>query len=177
MADRPNLKEALAARGPYAVWDLMSEDEQRAAATALWTNADRDTRTLLEMTLAKDLKFRPQSVRRLPAERIVARLVRLADEVPENVLFQYLFHLHMSERRPLLTEFLDSASIPHEDGVLDLPEDFEGPEAEQVGRAANKLIDAHGRHAVVYLATLKVADGEFWEGLDPVLEAQEGPGE
>ncbi len=175
MADAMNLKDALASRGPYAVWDLMTDAEQRAAATALWQEADRETRLLLEMTLAKDLKFRAQSVRKLPVERIVGRLARLADDVPENLLFQYLFHFHMVDRRQLLTEFLDGASIPHEDGVLDLPEDFEEPDAEKVGQAARDLIAAHGHEAVVYVATLKIADGEFWSGLDPVLEAQEAP--
>jgi hypothetical protein len=175
MADTTNLKQALAARGPYAVWALMNEKDRRAAAAALWRNADRDTRMLLEMTLAKDLKFRPQSVRKLPVERIVGRLVRLAEEVPENLLFQYLFHLHMTDRRPLLGEFLDGAGIPHEDGALDLPEDYDGPDPAKVQQAANDLLAAHGQDALVYLATLKVADREFWTGLDPVLEAHDAP--
>ncbi len=177
MPDTTTLKEALTTRGPYAVWDLMTDDEQRTAAAALWLNADHETKILLDMTLAKDLKFRPQSVRKLPVERVVGRLARLADEVPENLLFQYLFHYHMTERRQLLGEFLDGASIPHEDGVLDLPEDFDGPDADKVGQAAKELVAAHGHDAIVYLATLKIADGEFWSGLDPILEEHEAPAE
>jgi hypothetical protein len=121
------------------------------------------------------MKFRPQSVHRLPLDKVAGRLVRLAEDVPENILFQYLFHLHMADRRPLLREFLDAAQIPHEDGVLDLPDDYEGPEADTVRQAAEKLIAAHGREALIYLATLKVADRDFWEGLDTVLEAQGAP--
>jgi len=172
MAEATTLKEALAQRGPYAVWELMTEDEQQAAAAALWESADRDTRAVLEMTLAKDLKFRPQSIRRLPSERVVSRLVRLAEDVPENLLFQYIFHLHMSDRRQLLATFLDAAGIPHENGVLDLPEDYEGPDAAEVERAARDLVAAEGHEAVVYLATLKVADRDFWSALDPVLDEQ-----
>lgn len=175
MAEATTLKEALAQRGPYAVWELMTEDEQQAAAAALWESADRDTRAVLEMTLAKDLKFRPQSIRKLSSERVVSRLVRLAEDVPENLLFQYIFHLHMSDRRELLATFLDAAGIPHEDGVLDLPEDYEGPDAANVERAARELVAAEGHEAVVYLATLKVADRDFWSALDAVLDEQTLP--
>jgi hypothetical protein len=170
VADVVTLKEAVAQRGPFAVWDLMTEDEQREAATALWENADRESRTLVEMTLAKELKFRPQTVRRLSADRVVARLLRITDEIPENVLFQFLFHLHMAGRRQLLTQFLDSVGLPHDEGVLDLADDTEAPAAETVAKAANDLMAAHDHQALVYLATLKVADKEFWAGVDAVLE-------
>jgi hypothetical protein len=171
MADEMNLKEAVAQSGPYAVWDLMNDDERHAAAAAIWQNADRETRIALELVLAKEMKFRPQSVHRLPPDKVVGRLERLAEDVPENILFQYLFHLHMTDRRPLLREFLDAAGIPHEDGVLDLPEDFGTPDLDKVKKAAQDLVAAHGHEALVYLATLKVADADFWEGLDGVLES------
>jgi hypothetical protein len=170
MADVVTLKDAVDRRGPYAVWDVMTEEEQRAAAAALWENADRDSRMLVEVALAKELKFRPHSVARLSADRVVGRLVRLADEIPENVLFQFLFHHHMAERRELLSEFLDAVGLPHENGVLDLPEEFETPEESSVARAAVDLVAKHGHAALVYLATLKVADGDFWKGVDQVLE-------
>ena len=176
MADVTTLKQAVAESGPYAAWKLMDEDERRAAATALWQNSDRETRIALEQTLAKEMKFRPQTIHRLALDKLVGRLVRLAEDVPENVLFQYLFHLHMADRRPLLGEFLDGAGIPHEDGVLDLPEDFEGPDIAKVGEAARELIAAHGHAALIYLATLKVADAKFWTGLDEVLEAHAADG-
>jgi hypothetical protein len=168
-----NVKDALIESGPFAVWELMTEDEQRAAAASLWKNADRETKMLLDMALAKELKFRPQSIRKLPTERVVSRLARMADDLPENMLFQYLFHFHMADRRELLSEFLDGAEVPHEEGVLDLPEDYDSPDAAKVEKAANDLIQAHGHDAVVYLATLKVADREFWAALDPILEKQE----
>jgi len=164
------LKEAIDDRGPYAVWDLLSEDEKKEAAAALWSNADRESRMLLEVSLAKELKFRPQSVRNLSVERVAGRLARMADTLPENVLFQYLFHLHMAGRRPLLTEFLDGVGLPHEEGVLDLAEDQEGPAADAVAEAAAKLVKDHGLQALVYLATLKLADADFWQAVDPVLE-------
>jgi hypothetical protein len=145
MTDTLSLLEAVEQRGPYAVWTLMSEDERRAAAVALWEGADRDSRAALEVALAKDLKFRPQSVRHLGADRVASRLVRLAEELPEAVLFQYLFHLHMGARRPLMVRFLDAVGLPHEDGALagrcgrprgpGLPRDPEGRRRRVLGRA------------------------------------------
>ncbi len=177
MADTSTLKDAVEQRGPYAVWDLMTEDEQQTAAAALWTGADRATRGAIELALAQEMKFRPQSVRKLPPDRIVPRLVRKAPDLPDTVLFQFLFHLHMEDRRPLLVEFLDAAELPHEEGVLELPEEYEGPDNDIVAKAAADLIAAHGHEALVYLATLKVADDEFWTGLDATLEAHDSTGE
>lgn len=177
MADTTTLKDAVEQRGPYAVWDLMNEDEQEAAAAALWTGADRAARGAIELALAQEMKFRPQSVRKLPPDRIVPRLVRKAPDLPDTVLFQFLFHLHMEERRPLLVEFLDAAGLPHEEGVLELPEEYEGPDGEAVAKAAADMVAAHGHEALVYLATLKVADEEFWSGLDATLDGFDAAGE
>jgi hypothetical protein len=171
MPDVITLKDAIERRGPYSVWDLLTEDEQREAAGALWENADRESRGMIELALANDLKFRPHMVRRLSTDRVVGRLTRLADSLPENALFQFLFHLHMTNRRDLLVEFLDAVELPHEEGVLNLPDDFETPDAEKVKKAAADLAGQHDHRALVYLATLKVADDEFWSGVDGVLEA------
>ena len=176
MEDQLTLLEAVDQRGPYAVWDLMTEDEQKAAAVAFWNNADRESRAALEMALAKDLKFRQQSVRQLAADKVAGRLVRLAEDLPDTVLFQYLFHLHMTDRRPLMGGFLDSVGLPHEDGALDLPEEFEGPDAAKVEKSGRDLAAAEGHEAVVYLSTLAVADGEFWEALEPVLKEYNADG-
>jgi len=170
MADQTTLADAVEQRGPYAVWDLMTDDEQKAAAVAFWNNADRESRAGLEMALAKDLKFRQQSVRQLPADRVAGRLVRIADSLPDTVLFQYLFHLHMNERRKLMGGFLDAVGLPHDDGALDLPDDFEGPDQVKVEAAARELVKTDDHQALVYLATLLVADEDFWKGLEPVLE-------
>ena len=170
MADQLTLLEAIEQRGPYAVWELMDDDEKKAAAVAFWNEADRESRAALEVALAQDLKFRPQSVRQLSAERVAGRLVRLADALPETVLFQYLFHLHMSDRRPLMVEYLDAIGLPHDNGALDLPDDFEGPDQEKVEATARDLIKAREHEALLYLGTLIVADTDFWTGLEPVLK-------
>lgn len=173
MSEKQTLFEALDQDGPYAVWDLMTEDERRLAAKTLWRDADHEARTVLETTLAKELKFRPHALRKLPAEKLAARLVRMAPEMPDTLLFQFLFYLHMSERRPLMVEFLDAVGVPHDDGVLNLPEDAEPPAKDKVEKAGRDLLKAHDHEALVYLSTLMVADKQLWEGLEPVLKEQD----
>lgn len=177
MTETRTLRGALDAGGAFEVWRLLSEDEQRQAAAALWENADAQARQPLELALAKQLKFRPKVVRHLAAEKVAGRLARLIKDLPEPVAFQYLFHLHMGQRRELMGEFLDAVGLPHEDGVLDLPEDADAPAAETVAAAAKDLLEKHGRKALVYLATLWVADKEFWAGLADVLDGFDEDGE
>jgi hypothetical protein len=177
MAEQLTFLEAVEQRGPYAVWDLMDDDEKKAAAVAFWNGADRESRSALEIALATDLKFRQQSVRQLSAERVASRLVRLADNLPETVLFQYLFHLHMEQRRPLMVGYLDAVGLPHDNGALDLPDEFEGPDADKVEKAARDLAGAEGKSALIYLGTLMVADTDFWAGLEPVLKEFASDGE
>lgn len=168
--EKTTLRRAVETRGPLAVWDLMTDDEKKAAAAALWHNADRESRMAVEMLVAKEMKFRPQSVRRLSVERVAPRLVRMASELPETVLFQFLFHLHMAERRELMIEYLDAVGLPHNEGVLDLGEDDAAPTEEAAAGPARELITAHGHAALVYLATLAVADSDFWAGMLSVLD-------
>ena len=177
MAETTTLLDSVKGRGPYAVWDLMDDDGRQAAAAAAWNHGSRETRALLEMAIAKAMKFRPQSVRKLSSERVVPRLVRLAEELPEPALFQLLYHLHMDERRELLTSFLDAVGLPHEEGVLELEEDTPVPDGEALAKAAADLVGANGRPALVYLATLRVADAGFWKGLEPFLETYGEDGE
>ena len=174
---KTTLKDAVEARGPLAVWDLMTDDEKKQAAEALWVNSDRESRMAVEMVVAKEMKFRPQSVRKLSAERVAPRLARLAPEMPATAFFQFLFHFHMAEGRELMVEYLDAVGLPHQNGVLDLPEDAEAPTAEAAAGPARDLIAKHGREALVYLGTLAVADAEFWDGMLSVLEEWDDAGE
>lgn len=176
MAEQTTLAESIEIRGPFAVWDMLTDDEKKEAASLLWKHADRDSRAALEMTLAKELKFRARSIKKLPADRVVTRLVRMADDLPEAILFQYLLHLHLNGRSELLTEFLDAVELPHNNGVLDLGDDDQAPEESKLVEAGKALLDKHGASAAVYLATLKVADAQFWAGLDPVLQGLDEKG-
>jgi hypothetical protein len=51
-----------------------------------------------------------------------------------------------------------------------LPDDFEGPDPENVESSARDLAAEKGHEGLVYLGTLVVADRDFWTGLEPVLK-------
>ena len=57
MAEKRTVADALSDHGPYAVWDLMTDEEKSLAAQALWRDSDREARAAVEITLAKELKF------------------------------------------------------------------------------------------------------------------------
>jgi len=175
MSETRTISEGLEQRGPYLIWDLMNDEERRQAALALWNDGDRDARTVVEMTLAQALKFRPGSLRKLPVDKLIGRLLRMAPELPESILFQFLFYFHMNERRPLMVEFLDAVGLPHDDGVLTLDDDTEPPASEAVEAAARALLEAHEHEALIYLSTLLIADSELWSGVEPVLAEVEQP--
>jgi len=175
--EKTTLRSAVESRGALAVWDLMTDDEKKASAAALWKNADLESRMAVEMLVAKEMKFRPQSVRKLSAEKVAPRLARMADGLPETVFFQFLFHLHMAQRRELMVEYLDAVGLPHNEGVLELPEDAEAPTEEAAAGPARELAAEHGREGLVYLATLAVADADFWAGMLSVLDEWDENGE
>jgi len=177
MEAKQNLLERLKTSGPYAIWDLMEDDEKRSAAEALWKDADRDVRSAIEISLAKEMKFRTNSLRKVPVSKLISRLLLMAPKMPESMLFQFLFYLHMSERRPLMIEFLDAVGLPHEEGVLDLPDDADPPNSTKVEEAARALLKAHEHEALIYLSTLIVADPLLWKALEPVISEQKADSE
>jgi len=170
MAETTRLTERLNSGGAYAVWELMDAEEKELAARALWSEADAEVRTALEMSLAKEMKFRPKSLRKLPVEKLVSRMALMAKKLPETMLFQFLYHFHMKHRRQEMIDFLDGVGLPHNEGVLDLPDDAPGPEKEKVQDAARALIEKERHRALVYLSTLFVADSEFWSDLEELLD-------
>jgi hypothetical protein len=82
------------------VWALL-EQEQHDAASPVEERRPAESATI-EQALPRAVP--PQSVRRLPAERVAVRLSRLAEDLPEPALFQFLLHFHLAERRLLLVE-------------------------------------------------------------------------
>lgn len=177
MSETTTLADAIEEKGTFAVWELLSDEERKAAAAALWANAERETKDALTRDLATQMKFRPQAVRVMAPDKVAPRLAKIADTSPDLVRFQFLFHLHLAERRDLMAEYLDALELEHEDGVLQLDDDAEAPDEAKVTAEAEKLVEEHGHEAVVYLATLAVADAEFWSGVTPVLEKYDAEGE
>src|SRR5262245_49356476 len=70
-----------------------------------------------DAAVARALRFRPASVRKLPPAKRAAHLARL--HVDEMLASALLHALHLEHRRPLLRTYLDALGIAHQDGLID----------------------------------------------------------
>ncbi len=147
------------------VWRDMSPDDRLAAARVFWADADSIPQQAEAITyLARQLRFRPQSILGLPMERR-ARQLAMAQKPPDGVIGRALVVFHLGERRPMLEMFLDQLGVAHTDGLI--ADTLAGPPPEeQVRKAVAAIRAAFPPEAVrLYLRTLAVQDPETWGGL------------
>lgn len=111
-------------------------------------------------------KLRPQVARSLPAEERAAALAAVL-EPGESVAAGLLVALHLSQRRAMLRVFLDTLSLPHQDGLLAEEADgLEPPDQAALQRAAEALRAQFPTNQVAtYLNTIWLQDPERWGGL------------
>ena len=92
----------------------------------------------LDVEVAKELKFRPQAIKKLPmakrAQRAKLMLERAANaELTYEVFGTYL----MTGHKQLILDFLDATEVPHEDGML---QESDGkPKVEKLNEAIAEL--------------------------------------
>lgn len=149
------------------LWKRLNADERLAAATAFWNEPAQDALAGALGAIVKARRLRPQVARSLPAEERARMLAGVLDP-GESVAASLLVSLHLSQRRPLLSAFLDELGLAHDDGVLKdegaAPPAQPAPDA--VRAAAAALRERHPSHEVeVYLNTLWLQDPERWAAL------------
>ena len=159
------------------LWRHVPLDRRLEAARAFWADQHAESQhaeAVLEM--ARLLKFRPQSMNALPAEkktRHLASLSSLSDAVASQVLVAY----HLATKRPMMRAFLDALGIAHEDGVIAAPADLAAPDPKRLEKAVATLVEGFPKDDVhLYLSTLLVQDAEVWEGLAAHLDLLSAPG-
>ena len=98
------------------VWQAMGQ-ERRQDALVLFVEHCRsagDLRARLEKSLARALRFRPQSVAKLAPERLVNHLHKHWQAVFDDSLCNLLFSTYFTGRHPeMLGRFLSELGIPH----------------------------------------------------------------
>jgi len=150
------------------LWKRLTRDERLAASAAFW---EQPPEALLGSALAAIVKarhLRPQVARSLPLEDRVRSLAAILDP-GETVSAALLVALHLGERRPLLSRFLDALRLPHEDGIL--KEDESAPvaplgETEARDGVAALRAQFPESQVVTYLNTLWLQDPERWAVLE-----------
>lgn len=134
--------------------EICDPDRRRAVLESFWTDAEADVQRLVVARLARNVKFREETLRKAPAAK-KAELLSLQLHMAE---FQEpieigLMTYHTNHARELLAAFLDFWKIPHEDGSIETDE-YTVPSLEAAGKAVEALRDRFAmRDILLYLAT------------------------
>jgi hypothetical protein len=153
---------------PARIWREMTPAQRLAAAGALWADADSvPQQAEAVQAVARQLRFRPQSVLKLAPEKRARHLAALRT-VSESLASRALVVYHLAAQRPMLEAFLDKLGIAHENGMI--AENDKGvPDEASLREAAAALLAAFPPADVrVYLLTLAVQDPATWGPLGPI---------
>jgi hypothetical protein len=147
---------------PVRVWKRMSPEQRLAAAEPFW-NDEQSTDQQVEAiaAIASHMKFRTKSVLKLAAEkrvRYLANLPTISDAIVSRALVAY----HLERQRPMMSAFLDSLGIGHENGLIS-DETVSKPDPKTLASAAKALTEKFPADDVsLYFATLVSQDPETW---------------
>ena len=118
--------------------------------------------------LARRLNFRTKSVQSLPIERRARHLAQVTS-VSDALAGRALVAYHFAAERPLMSMFLDSLGIVHDQGLI-AAEDLPAPDEARLAAAVEQLRAAFPVESVeLYLRTLVALDQDTWKKLDALL--------
>ena len=144
--------------------------ERRVALLLHAINSSREARGLYTQRLiARGGGFRAVTINAWPAEKLAREMVRMKAEQPQDELD--LLHLLYVELEPAIQiDFLDTARVAHERGVM--PEKLQPPFADEkaVQLAAATVMQQHGADGLRYLQTLARYSAAGWPGIAEVVE-------
>lgn len=159
---------------PAELWPKLDEETRREAARSLYQGrrSDGAFRREADLAIAAAIRFREVAVRKLSADKRIDYLLRSVHP-DDSLAANLLLALHLEQRCPVLTTFLDRLEIPHEEGMIDGEFDLQPPPPERLAPAIDALYDGFAREQVeVYLASLLALDPETWAGLPEALRSR-----
>ena len=147
------------------LWRRLPPEDRLLAATSFWQEPPPEVLGSALAALVKARHMRPQAARALPAATQAKVLASVLDP-GEALAASLLVALHLGQRRPLLSAFLDALGLAHDGGILK----DEGPAApitEPAARTAVKALAASHppSQILVYLNTLWLQDPARWDAL------------
>jgi hypothetical protein len=153
---------------PSHVWREMTPGQRVLAAQALLADEDSGTQQAdAVQAIARQLRFRPQSVLRLAPEKLARHLASLRT-VSETLASRALVVYHLVSQRPMLEAFLDHVGVTHDHGLI-ADSLKEAPDPARLRAAAAALLERFPAADVrVYLDTLAAQDPDVWGALAPI---------
>ena len=155
---------------PARLWKLMTADQRRRAAAALWRDPEAAAdQAQAVVVVAKQRNFRPKTVMGFDDERKASYLASVPNP-PDTLAARLLVLYHLAEQRSMMGAFLDALGIAHDDGLIQ--ENTVVPDAAKVAAAAAALArDYPARDVALYLNTLLWQDQVSWGVLQGLPEA------
>lgn len=153
------------------MWKRLTREERLAAAHRFFEHPAEEALGGIDAAIIKARRMRPQAARSLPDQE-KARVLASVLEPGEAVASALLVALHVGERRPLLSAFLDALGLPHDDGILKEEGDDAAPVSEEAARrGVAALASAFPRPQVLgYLNALWLQDPDRWGVLESAPE-------
>ena len=150
---------------PVRLWKRMSTEQRLAAAEPFWGDEQSTDQQIEAIGLiASHMKFRTKSVLNLAPEKRVKYLASLPT-ISDAIVARALVAYHLEHQRPMMSAFLDSLGITHEDGLI-AEETVAKPDADKLSAAATELAEKFPPDQVaLYLSTLISQDPDTWGGL------------
>ena len=158
---------------PSRLWKLMTAEQRRRAASALW-NADeaKNEQTQAVQLIAKQMKLRPKTALGLDTDR-KARYLAGVPDLPEEIAARLLVLYHVAEQRPMMGVFLDAVGIAHDNGLIE--DDAPTPDPAKIAAAAAAIARKYPAPDVaLYLNTLLWQD-PVWAPLQGMPEVTAAP--
>jgi hypothetical protein len=155
---------------PSKLWRRLPAERRLEAAELFWMDEQSaDQHVEAVASIAAHMKFRTKSVLGLSVQKrskYLATLPTISDSIAARALVNY----HLAAQRPMMSAFLNSLAIAHEDGLI-TEENVPRPESDRLRAAATELASKFPAEAVsLYFATLVSQDPETWGVLADVPE-------
>jgi hypothetical protein len=147
----------------------MPPEQRLKVSEAFWADGESESQQAEALAaIARQLKFRVQTVQKLPTDRKIRYLASVAG-VSDAVSGRALVVYHLACQRPMLRALLDRLGIAHEDGLIS----EEMPPLDQA-RLADAVAGIGAQFPAedvrLYLGTLLAQDPDTWHGLEDLLE-------
>lgn len=141
--------------------EICDSGRRRAVILSFWTDAETEVRDLVTARLARNLRFREETLRKAPVEK-KAELLGTQLHVAEfqEPLEMALMLYHTGQAKKLLAAFLDFWKIEHVDGSIET-DDYKIPGVPDVEGAVDALRSQFEvRDIILYLATAGLLMGQ-----------------
>jgi hypothetical protein len=155
---------------PSRIWKRLTQEQRLAAAEPFW-NDEQSTEQQVEAiaAIASRMKFRTKSVLGLPLEKRMKYLTALPN-MSDTIAARALINYHLAQQRPMMSAFLDSLGITHEEGLI-TEENVSKPDPGKLRGAATDLVTKFPPGDVaLYFSTLVSQDPDTWSELADLPE-------